>query len=375
VISSKRSRPPVVAVFFLLVLALFAAACGDDSSSTSSTSPASTGSSASGTATGTSAGSGASGSSAGSPSTTVAYNPVTIKFLASGNAGVFAYAQKNGILEPLLAKVNAKIEWVKGPAAFSANLDAMKAGNINASQAAVSPIIGALISGLDFKVFGISEPAPNVKSAGIVATKSSGIKTVQDLVGKRVAVNPAAHGEYILLKSLEEAGIPFDKVTRVPIQPTDAAAAFNSGAIDAWATFGVFFTQAVAGGGTVVNYEGDLKSDDVGVISASTKVLEQNPAAFKIIVDVYNQLIEESYKDPAKFQNVIDQTGPTAVSGAVLAQAIEDTKNTPKSATATPAGIKRVQGVLDLFAKAGVLQKTVPVDNVAFDVTAPAKSK
>ena len=207
-----------------------------------------------------------------------------------------------------------------------------------------------------------------MKSAGIIATKQSGITTIQGLVGKRVAVNAAAHGEYLLLQALQEANIPFDKVTRVPLQPTDAAAAFQSGSIDAWATFNTFFTGAVAAGGTVLKYESDLKSDDVGVIAASSKLIEQNPAAFKIIVDVYNQLLDEAYKDPAKFQNVLEQTGPAAVSGAVLAQQIEDLENTPKAATSTPAGVKRVQGVLDLFAKAGVLQKTIPVDSVITDV-------
>ena len=127
---------------------------------------------------------------------------------------------------------------------------------------------------------------------------------MKDLVGKKVAVNPAAHGEYILLKALEEAGVPFDQVERVPIQPPDAAAAFASGAVDAWSTFGNFFTGALANGATLLTYESDLDSDDVGVIAASAAQIEKNPAAFKVIVDVYNQLVEESHTEPEKFQNI-----------------------------------------------------------------------
>jgi sulfonate transport system substrate-binding protein len=161
----------------------------------------------------------------------------------------------------------------------------------------------------------------------------------------------------------------------VPIQPTDAAAAFASGAVDAWATFNTFFTGALANGATLLTYESDLDSDDVGVIAASKAQLEKNPAAFKVVVDVYNQLNEESHKEPEKFQNIFQQSGPTYVEGATLAQQIEDTKLAPDYELATPEGIARVQGVLDLFVKGGVLQKSADVNDVVFDVNAALKTK
>jgi sulfonate transport system substrate-binding protein len=357
---TTRTRPRVVALVLLLVLAVGAAACGDDSEAeSSSTTPAPADTSAGDTAT-----------TIGAPT----YEAITIKLLNPGNHGYFAYAKQSGLLEEELAKVNSEVEWVDGPGAFSANLDAMKAGNITAAQAAVSPVVGALIAGLDFRIFAIAPPS-EAKSSGIVARADSGITSVEDLVGKKVAVNPAAHGEYILLKALEEAGVPFDEVERVPIQPPDAAAAFASGSVDAWATFNNFFTGALANGATLLTYEADLESDDTGIISASSEQLARNPAAFKVIVDVYNQLVEEGRTEPEKFQNVVDQSGPTAVSGDVLAQQIEDTKIAPLIELSSPEGIARVQGVLDIFAEAGVLQKTVPVDDVVFDVDAAIDGK
>lgn len=354
--SFTRKRSRLAALVSLVVLALLAAACGDDSDT--ETSPTSEPDDATVAAP------------ADDGDAEPQYEEITIKLLGgSTNYGIIPYAKKTGILEEELAKVNAKVEWVDGPAAFSANLDAMKSGNITASQAAVSPVIGALIAGLDFKIFSISPPSES-KSAGIVARKDSGITSVADLVGKRVAVNPAAHGEYILLKALQEAGIPFDQVQRVPIQPQDAAAAFASGSVDAWATFNQFFTGALANGATLVVYESDLDSEDVGIIAASSEQLEKNPAAFKVLVDVYNQLVEEAHKEPEKFQNIWATSGPTAASGATLEQQIEDTKLTPKAQLATPEGIARVQGVIDIFAEAGVLQQSPPVDDLVFDVEA-----
>lgn len=352
--SFTRKRSRLAALVSLLVFALLAAACGDDSDA--ETSPTSE----------------PDDSPVAAPEDDTNVEPqheeITIKLLGgSTNYGIIPYAKKTGILEEELAKVNAKVEWVDGPAAFSANLDAMKAGDITASQAAVSPVIGALIAGLDFKIFSISSPS-ETKGAGIVARKDSGITSVADLVGKRVAVNPAAHGEYILLKALQEAGIPFDQVQRVPIQPQDAAAAFASGAVDAWATFNQFFTRALANGATLLVYESDLQSDDVGIIAASTEQLEKNPAAFKVLVDVYNKLVEEAQKEPERFQNIWADSGPTAASGATLEQQIEDTRQTPKAELATPEGIARVRGVVEIFTEAGVLKQAPSVDDLVFDV-------
>ena len=55
--------------------------------------------------------------------------------------------------------------------------------------------------------YGVKTSDPyNKDQAGIIATPESGIKTVADLAGKRIAVNPAGKGEYITLKALTQAG-------------------------------------------------------------------------------------------------------------------------------------------------------------------------
>ncbi|MCU1360525.1 MAG: ssuA 4, partial [Ilumatobacteraceae bacterium] len=265
------------------------------------------------------------------------YEPIVIKFADPGNHGPMAYGKKNGSFDAPLAAVNATIEWVPAAAAFSANFDLLKAGTINTHQAAVSPILGALSNGLDFKIFSISDPVPS-NSDGIVATPSSGIKTVADLVGKRVAVNAKAHGEWLLLEALKEAGIDPSTDERVPIQPPDAAAAFAAGQNDAWATFGAFFSSAIAGGGVPIYVGKEYTNyDDVGVVGASPAELEKNPEAFKVFNDVYASLVEKSHETPEDFVNVFDSSGPTSYSGDILQSVINDTKTTPIPHTPGPA--------------------------------------
>jgi sulfonate transport system substrate-binding protein len=307
------------------------------------------------------------------PSAVAGQLPIVIRFSDPGNAGVLAYAKREGILEKELAKVNAKIEWVPAAGAFSANFEAMNAGAINASGAAISPIVGALAHNLDFKIFSIGDPA-EVRQAGLIAPAGSPIKKVEDLVGKRIAVNLAAHGDYMVLKALANHGIPADKVTRVPIQPPDAAAAFATGKIDAWSTFGVFFSTAVRNGAHVIAYGSELDSDDVTVTSANAEILRKNPTAFQVFVRVTAELARRAHETPEKFQNVFAATGPTALSGDNLRIAIEETRALPIQRVPTPADRARVANVAKIFYENKSIDRPVAVDDIVFDIDQAAAS-
>ena len=300
--------------------------------------------------------------------------PAVIEYSDPGNAGVVAYAKREGILERELAAVNAQIEWVPGPGSFSASFEAMNSGAINASGGAVSPIIGGLAHNLQFRIYAIADPG-GARRAGVIAPAQSSIRKVSDLSGKRVAVNWAAHGDYILLRALQERGVPAAQVTRVPIQPPDAAAAFATGKIDAWSTFGVFFTTAVNNGAHIVVTEAELDSDDVGVLSAHKDILSQNPAAFQVLVRVIRDLTREGHREPEKFQNVFNDKGPRAVSGARLREDIEDTRTAPEFRVPTERDRVRVGNVMSLLHENGSIDRAIAVDQIVFDIDSAAATQ
>jgi sulfonate transport system substrate-binding protein len=303
-----------------------------------------------------------------------AFEPIVVRFSDQANAGIFAYAKREHILERELAKVNATIEWVQAPGAFSASFDAMNSGAINTSGGAISPIIGALSHNLKFKIYGIADPGSTLR-AGIISPANSSIRTVKDLVGKRVAVNWAAHGDYILLKALANAGIPASKVERVPIQPPDAAAAFASGKIDAWSTFGTFFNAALRNGAHLLVVEKDIQSDDVGVLAANEAVLRKNPTAFQTILRVSQELTALAHQSPEKFQNVNTDKGPTALAGDELSKATEDTRTAPAFRVPTVDDRTRITKVSEIFFANKSIDRNISVDEIVFDVDQSAALK
>ena len=261
-----------------------------------------------------------------------------------------------------------------GAQAFSANFDAMNAGAINASGGAISPIVGALSHNLKFKIFSSADPSA-MNQAGIIVPATSTIKDVRDLVGKRVAVNLAAHGDYILLKALANANVPASAVERVNIQPPDAAAAFATGKIDAWSTFGVFYNTAVRNGARVLLTEADITSDDVNVTAANAEILQKNPAAFQEFIRITSQLIDLAHRSPELFQNVFTDKGPTAQAGEDLKLAVEYTRELPKPHVPTAADRGRVANVAKIFFANKSIDRDIAVDEIVFDVDEAARRK
>ncbi len=300
------------------------------------------------------------------------YAAVELRFSDPGNAGVMAYGKREHSFDEELAKYNAKIVWVPAAGAFSANFEAMNAGAINTSGGAVSPIVGALAHNLKFRIFAIGNPA-GVRQAGVLAPAGSSIRSLADLVGKRVAVNRAAHGDYVLLKALAKVGVPADKVERVAIQPAEAAAAFATGKIDAWSTFGVFYGTAVKHGARVLVTEEEIESDDVSVNAANEEILKKNPEAFRAFIRVVERLTEQARREPEKFQNVFADKGPTALSGELLREAIADTRDASRIHVPTAEDRARVGRVAKLLFENGSIDRDIHVDEIVFDLDAAPK--
>ena len=82
-----------------------------------------------------------------------------------------------------------------------------------------------------FTLFAVVEP----RTTAIIVKDGSGINSVSDLVGKTVAVNRSGLGEFILVAALGKYHVDRSRVKVVYLNPPEAAPAFGSGQVDAWA--------------------------------------------------------------------------------------------------------------------------------------------
>ncbi|GAA3201173.1 hypothetical protein GCM10020255_105880 [Rhodococcus baikonurensis] len=138
--------------------------------------------------------------------------------------------KNNRWLEDALPEYNVK--WTKFDSGADINT-AFIAGEIDFGAIGSSPVARGLSAPLNipYQVAFVLDVAGD--NEALVARNATGIKTVADLRGKKVATAFASTAHYSLLAALNQAGLSADDVQLVDLQPQASLAAWQRGDIDA----------------------------------------------------------------------------------------------------------------------------------------------
>lgn len=108
---------------------------------------------------------------------------------------------------------------------------AMASGDVQIGEVGSSPAAAAASQGLDVQVFWILDDIADAEQ--LVARKGSGVNTIADLKGKKVATPFVSTSHYQLLFSLRDAGLNPREVNILNMRPPEIAAAWERGDLDA----------------------------------------------------------------------------------------------------------------------------------------------
>jgi sulfonate transport system substrate-binding protein len=180
--------------------------------------------------------------------------------------GTLVLLKARGSLEKRLAPLHVEVEWTEFPAGPQL-LEGLNVGSIDFGIAGEAPPIFAQAAGADLVYVGNEPPA----SAGeaILVPRNSPIRSVNELKGKKIALNKGSNVHFLLVKLLEQAGIKYSDIDTIFLTPADARAAFERGSVDAWAIWEPFLAAAqlqtgarilADGGGVVSNHQFFLAS-------------------------------------------------------------------------------------------------------------------
>jgi taurine transport system substrate-binding protein len=151
----------------------------------------------------------------------------TVTFAYQDMMNPFRWVQQTGEIEKA---TGYKINWRQ----FGGGGDvirAMASGDVQLGEAGSAPIATAISQGLDVELFWILEDIAAAEA--LVSRNGSGVNTVAELKGKKVATPFVSTSHFHLMYALELAGLKSGDVNVLNMRPPEIAAAWGRGDIDA----------------------------------------------------------------------------------------------------------------------------------------------
>jgi sulfonate transport system substrate-binding protein len=268
----------------------------------------------------------------------------------------FVILKQQGVLEKKFP--NTKVQYLEFPAGPQL-LEALSVGSVEIGMTGDAPPVFAQAAGKDLLYVGAEPPKP--LSSAILVQGNSPLQTLKDLKGKRVAFQKGSSAHYLVLTALDKAGLQWADITPIYLVPSDARAAFEKGAVDAWAIWDPFYAAA----------ELDAKprvlatnlTNNNSFYLASRPFVEQQGAALNTVLESLSwadSYVQGNRKEAA--QLVSD------FSGLSLATVHLFISRRPKGPVAplSTALIADQQRVADSFHRNGLIPKQVKVADIVW---------
>ncbi|MEV1293729.1 ABC transporter substrate-binding protein [Pseudonocardia sp. NPDC049635] len=275
-----------------------------------------------------------------------------------------ALVEASGVLEG----APYTVEWAQFPAAAPL-LEALRSEAIDVGIAGDAPTLTALSSTDRIKIVKATR-APAKGGLALLVPGDSPVQTVAELRG--ATVSPTTQGSishYLLLRALEEAGVPSEEVEISFLQPVDAAAALNSGAIDAWATWDPYTAIAERESGARILRDAEGLGTGLTFLDANTAALDDpgKRAAMTDFTERYTRALQWAWENPEENARIFSElTGrPAEIAGLVAERALRETP------PLDDALVAEVQEVADRYVDYGVLRNPVDVASAVDELGGP----
>jgi sulfonate transport system substrate-binding protein len=269
--------------------------------------------------------------------------------------------KQQGVLEKRFP--DTKLQWVEFPAGPQL-LEALSVGSLEFGLTGDSPPVFAQAAGKDLLYVG-AEPAKPLSSAVLVQANSP-LKTLADLKGKRVALQKGSSAHFLLVRAVEKGGLQWRDITPIYLAPADARAAFEKGAVDAWAIWDPFYAATELSIKPRVLTTGKGLSSNNSFYLASRPFVEQHP-------QVVQTLLEELTRADAYVQSNRKEAAQLIAdfSGLNLATVHLFLSRRPSSPVGllTPAITADQQRVADSFLKLELIPRRVDVSQIVWQPT------
>ena len=138
----------------------------------------------------------------------------------------------------------------------------------------------------------------DVSHGADVVVGRSGMRTMKDLRGKRVAVESGALGAFVLSRALALNGMQASDVSMVHLESNEHPAAFEQGQVDGAVTFDPYRTQLLGAGAHTLFDSSQIPGEIVDLLAVRASVLEKNPRAVQTLLTGWFKALDYLEREP-----------------------------------------------------------------------------
>src|SRR5215203_6951022 len=201
--------------------------------------------------------------------------------------------RRQGWLEQELGAEGIKVTWTLSAGSNKAN-EYLRAEAIDFGSTAGAAALLARANGSPIKtVYIYSKP----EWTALVVPADSPITSVADLKGKKVAATKGTDPYFLLLQSLNEAGLSGADVEVINLQHADGRTALERGEVDAWAGLDPMMAASELDAGSKLIYR-NIDFNTYGFLNANEEFITQYPELTTTVLEGYERARQWILQNP-----------------------------------------------------------------------------
>jgi sulfonate transport system substrate-binding protein len=276
--------------------------------------------------------------------------------------GVLIILKERGTLEKALEDSNVNVQWTE----FSSGvpmMEAFHAGTLDFGISGEAPPVFAQASGAPIVYVAVEPAAPHGEA--VLVRKDSPLRGLADLRGKKIALNRGANVHYFLASALKAVGIGYDQVSLVFLTPSDARAAFESGAVDAWVIWDPYMASALHSTDARILHDAEGYASNIPYYISTRDYASQHPDILRAVAQEIRSVDAYVTANP---QEVASFLAPKV---GMPVEAIVDTlqRNPFAIRTLGPEIVAGQQRVADTFLSLGLIPNPVRIADAVVPVS------
>jgi sulfonate transport system substrate-binding protein len=295
----------------------------------------------------------------GFSSAALAAEPERLRIGFQKSSTLAIFLKSRGLLEKALGPLGVTVQWHE----FTSGLPLLEALNIGALDIsadvadAVPPF--ALAAGARLTYYAIETPSPQAQA--IVVPRDSGITSVAQLKGQKVAFAKGAGAHYLLLEALVKSGLTIADIEPAYLSPADGRAAFESGNVAAWVIWDPFLAAVQRQSGARILVDGVGLSSYRRFYLAATPYAQRRADAIAI---VYTELQRAGAWIKANPVAAAEWNGPVIGLDAATVEAA-NLRRTYRVQPVDAEALAEQQRIADAFTQAKIIPRKVNVSESA----------